>query len=71
MNVKTLVEWASGSAHEKDIWVPKSTIANIQEHKGDSSNTLNMSKWMAQKIAKDNSYKGYSMDFTNSYNVWG
>lgn len=71
LQVKTLVEWGSGSAHQKDIWVPKSTIANIQEHKGSDSKTLNMAKWMAQKIAKENSYKGYSMDFSNSYNVWG
>ena len=71
INVKTLVEWGNGSAHEKDIWVPKSTVSKVTKTKSGSTMTLSMKKSMAQSIANQNSYKGYAMDFTNSYNVWG
>ena len=71
VNVKTLVDWAKGKAHEKDIWVPKNTIKQIDKKPGSNTMTLLMKKSMAQSIAQKNNFKGYDMDFTNSYNVWG
>ena len=78
INVKTLVDWAKGSAHVKDIWVPKSTISKITSTpikglggKDEQRLTLYMKKSMAQSIGKQNNFKGYDMDFVNGYNVWG
>ena len=72
INVKTLVDWAKGRAHEKDIWVPKSTIRKIEKSDSNPKNMwLEMKKSMAQSIATKNNYKGYDMEFTNSINVWG
>ena len=70
INVKTGVDWAKGKMHIKDLWIPKSTISTITKT-GSNSMTLHMKKSMAQSIGKQNNFKGYDMDFTNGYNVWG
>ena len=69
MNVNVGVSWGNGGNHNKDIWVPKSTIGHIDK---DSSGkiVMTMKKSMAQSIANQNTFKGYAMDFTTSYNVW-
>ena len=68
INVKTAVEWGEGSAHIKDIWVPKSTITTITKDKSGGM-TLKMKKSMVQSISKQNTYKGYEMEFTFSDNT--
>jgi hypothetical protein len=68
MQVNVGVNWGSGSTHQKDIWVPKSTIGSITKNKSGSM-TLNMKKSMAQSISNNNSFKGYPMEFTFSSNA--
>lgn len=68
VQVNTTVNWGSGVGRQKDIWVPKSTIANITKNPGGSM-TLNMKKSMAQSISLNNSFKGYPMEFTFSNNA--
>lgn len=68
VQVNTTVNWGSGGGRQKDIWVPKSTIANITKNPGGSM-TLNMKKSMAQSISLNNSFKGYPMEFTFSNNA--
>lgn len=68
IQVTTSVNWASGGAKHKQIWVPKSTVVNVT--KGNNGQMmLNMSKSMASSISKNNSYKGYLMEFTFSHNT--
>lgn len=68
VQVNTTVNWGSGGGRQKDIWVPKSTIANITKNPGGSM-TLNMKKSMANSISMNNSFKGYPMEFTFSHNA--
>ena len=68
VQVNTTVNWGSGGGRQKDIWVPKSTIANITKNPGGSM-TLNMKKSMAQSISLNNSFNGYPMEFTFSNNA--
>ena len=67
LQVTTLVNWANGSAKQKQIWVPKSTVVNVTKSNG--TLMLNMSKSMASSISNSNSFKGYPMEFTNSNNA--
>ena len=72
VNVKTLVSWAKGNAHEKDIWVPKSTISSIYKKKGEKATNgmmMDMKKSMAYSISNSNSFKGYPMEFVFSHNA--
>ena len=67
IQVTTSVNWASGSTKQKQIWVPKSTVVDVKKSNG--TMMLNMSKSMASSISKNNSYKGYQMEFTFSNNA--
>ena len=67
MQVNVNVNWGSGGARPKDIWVPKSTIKNVTQQ--GKTLTLNMKKSMAQSISNNNSFKGYPMEFTFSNNA--
>lgn len=64
IQVSTAVSWAKGGARPKDIWVPKSQVVRITKNK-----ELVISKDMARKISLSNSFKGYPMEFVNSYGV--
>lgn len=68
IQVNTSVNWGDGGARPKDIWVPKSTIGRITKNKNGSL-TLEMKKSMANSISKNNSFKGYPMEFTFSINA--
>lgn len=68
MQVNVGVNWGSGTTHQKDIWVPKSTISKIAKNKSGNM-TLEMKKSMANSISMNNSFKGYPMEFTFSHNA--
>lgn len=68
MQVNVSVNWGSGSTHQKDIWVPKSTISKVTKNMSGNM-TLEMKKSMANSISNNNSFKGYPMEFTFSHNA--
>lgn len=68
IQVSTAVNWANGGAKHKQIWVPKSTVVSVTKS-NNGQMMLNMSKSMASSISKNNSYKGYLMEFTFSHNT--
>ena len=72
INVKTPVSWGDGGTHIKDIWIPKSTVGKIEAGvNGNGSLKMTMKKSMAQSISKQNSFKGYEMNWDYSWNTTG
>lgn len=58
--VNVSVTWGMGGCKQKNIWFPKS-VAEIITINGDLH--ILVQDWFADKISKDNAYKGYLMNF--------
>lgn len=55
------VNWNWGESKERDLWFPKSVIEKMTE------DMVVVADWFVSKTKKSYTFKGYEMNFTNSW----